>query len=137
PAVIYKLQFTDNSGIPITKTGKQKLQITMPVPEGFAEKSVQVYLTDRNGQLEAVNAEYVKMDGINCLRFVLSYVSDICITKADVPFQESEVLEETNTIVHLSQAPQQSKGGVPYHWILGGILILAGILCIGYQKIEK
>ena len=51
------------------------LTVTLPVPEELRGQKLQVIMLDRNGQLEAVPAENVVVDGVEALQFQLSYVS--------------------------------------------------------------
>ncbi|MGN1147376.1 MAG: leucine-rich repeat domain-containing protein [Lachnospiraceae bacterium] len=43
----------EKSGVPITKTGRQALRITLTLPEALSG-SLHIYTTDRNGQLESL-----------------------------------------------------------------------------------
>jgi hypothetical protein len=54
-AIAYGLTLTDDeSGIPIVRLGSGRLTVTMPLPDTFSGKDVQVVAIDRNGQLEAI-----------------------------------------------------------------------------------
>lgn len=128
--IVYDLLFTDNSGIPITKLGKQPLKITLPVPESLASQNLVVYTFDRNGQLEEVEAERVKLDGVDSFRFTLNYISQIGVVGNGIGFDESYVLEETTSIVSMSSGPKQNEFYLPVQWIVGGILLLVGLFCI-------
>lgn len=128
--ILYDFMLTDNSGIPITKLGKQALQVTMPVPETLAKYQLDVYTLDRNGQLEEVDVERVKLDGVDSFRFTVNYLSQIGVTNNKVRFDESYVLEETTSIISMSAAPQQKISLVYWQWGVGGTLLLIGLICI-------
>ncbi len=133
--VIYEFQLTDNSGVPITKLGKQLLEVTIPVPKIFRTQNVQVYTMDRNGQLEAVDAVRVKVDGTDCLRFTTNYVSWYGITGQGNVIAQAAVLEETTSIVKMSEVPTQTtSNGIRPQVAVGGSLLLLGAICIFWKK---
>ncbi len=74
---IYNLTLTDGSGIPLMKLGNRALDVEIPVPEGLQGRRLRVVALDANGQLEAVEAEQITMDGREVLCFRLDYVSMI------------------------------------------------------------
>lgn len=80
-AKVYELLFTDSSEVPITRLGKQQLQINIPVSKEWNIRNLAVYSTDRNGQLEQVDTEIVQIEKIKYLRLELSYVSQIAIVE--------------------------------------------------------
>lgn len=77
--VIYELQLTDGSGIPIVSLGRSGLTVVLPVPQALAGRELGLVTTDRNGQLEGVGAERVMLDGTECFRFRLTNVSTVGI----------------------------------------------------------
>ncbi len=81
--VIYNLTLTDGSGIPLMKLGNRPLDIEIPVPEGLQGRGLQVVTLDGNGQLEAVVAEQITLDGREALHFRLDYASMIGIYAID------------------------------------------------------
>lgn len=76
---IYSLTLTDESGIPLMKLGNRALDMEIPVPEGLQGRKLQVVTLDGNGQLEAVEAEQITLDGREALYFRLDQVSMIGI----------------------------------------------------------
>ncbi|MBE5883150.1 MAG: leucine-rich repeat domain-containing protein [Lachnospiraceae bacterium] len=133
--VIYDLLLTDNSGIPITKLGKQPIQVTLPVPESLAAQNLRLFVVDRNGQLEELPVERVKLDGVDSFRFTTNYVSQIALSGNGTHFDESYILEETTSIVSMSGAPQKSPSVLPpLQWGVAGILTLVGICCIFWKR---
>lgn len=132
--IIYDLQLSDNSGIPIVKLGKQLLEVTMPVPASLTSENLEVYTLDSNGQLEKVEAERVKVDGVDCLRFTVDYLSQIGVTGNGTAFNASYVVEETTNIVSMSAAPEQQTNMLPIQWAISGVLLLGGIVCIFWKR---
>lgn len=86
-AVIYEVQLTDNSGIPLTKLGKQLLTVTLPVPETFIRENVVVYSLDRNGQLELLPCERTLLDGVDAVTFQTNHISLIGIFGAGTGYE--------------------------------------------------
>lgn len=132
--ILYDMQFTDNSGIPITKLGKQSLKITLPVPESLASKNLQIYTLDRNGQLEELDVVRVKLDGVDSFRFTTDYVSLIGVAGSGTDFNEDYIFTETTTIADMSSGPMQEHNIFPIQWIFGGAVMCLGILCIFWKK---
>lgn len=77
--VIYDMELTDASGIPLKKLGSQALSAVVPVPESLQGQKVRMVTLDRNGQLEPLAVEQVAVDGVESLRFEMSNVSVIGI----------------------------------------------------------
>lgn len=133
--ILYEMTLTDNSGIPITKLGKQLLTVTMPVPESLASNNLQLYTVDRNGQLEEVAVERIKLDGVDSFRFTVAYLSQIGVTSNGTNFDQSYVIEETTSIVSMSAAPTSQVPSIRWQWIVGSLLLLTGSICmIGKTK---
>ncbi len=102
---VYDLQLTDNSGIPLTKLGKQTLTVTMLVPKDARQENVLVYTLDRNGQLEILEAERVLLDGKDAVRFKTSHLSLFGICGDGSAYYPDEVIEISTTLQSMSQAP--------------------------------
>lgn len=73
--VVYDLQLTDNSGIPLTKLGRSGLNVVLPLPESLSGQELKMVTLDRNGQLEAVGVERVMLEGVECFRFRTTHLS--------------------------------------------------------------
>ena len=131
---VYDLQFTDNSGIPITKLGKQSLKLTIPITEGLLSQKLQVYALDRNGQLELVEAQRVRVDGVDCLRFKLDYLSQVAIVGTGSTYDGIPVIEETTSFVDMAEAPGQGRIKVHLQWSLAGALLFSGLVCLLWRK---
>lgn len=72
---VYNLELTDNSGIPLTKLGRQVLTVTIRLPEELTGQELQVITEDRNGQLETVSASRVLLEGREALQIRTSHLS--------------------------------------------------------------
>lgn len=64
------------TGIPITSLGKQRVEITMPIPAGVGQENLHVVCLDADGQLEEVPSRIVAADGRDALTFTASHFSD-------------------------------------------------------------
>lgn len=81
--VIYDMELTDASGIPLKKLGSQALSVAIPVPERLQGQKVRMVTLDRNGQLEPLAVEQAVVDGTEVLRFTLGNISAIGIYGAE------------------------------------------------------
>ena len=77
--IVYGMELTDASGIPLKKLGSQTLSVSVPVPEQLQGQKVILVTLDRNGQMEPQAVEQTVVDGAEVLRFELSYISTIGI----------------------------------------------------------
>lgn len=130
--LLYDLQLTDSSQIPITKLGKQPLQVNVLLSDAYASQKLLVYSLDRNGQMEKITAKRVRIDGAEYLRFELAYLSQVAIVGTGTPGSGVIVLEETTSIKSMSQAPAQAAEVtvIRWQWVLGTVLMSVGILCL-------
>ena len=64
-----------NTGIPITSLGKQRVEITMPIPDGVGQENLHVVCLDADGQLEEVPSRIVSANGQDVLTFTASHFS--------------------------------------------------------------
>lgn len=136
---VYELKLSDNSGIPITKFGKQVLTVTMPVPENFADEGIKVVTMDRNGQLESAAAERIKVDGMDCIRFRTNHLSLYGLYGDGSSLDTNAILEETTVITSMSAPPDKQSGqtrvsSIRYQWVLGSILLVLGTFSIFWKS---
>lgn len=129
---LYGLSLTDSSGIPINKTGKQVLTVTLPVPERFAGTGVQVVLLDRNGQLESVSAMRLLVDGVDCVRFDTNFLSVYGLYGDGTVLNTDYLIQTTTTLESMAAPPdaavvEGSSHLKIYRWLVGGLLLLAGM----------
>ena len=90
--LLYELELTDESGIPLKKLGKQTLSVVLPVPDAIKGKEPVIFTLDGNGQLERLEAEAVDVDGIEAFRFETNHPSVIGVCGA----QNSELPSSEN-----------------------------------------
>lgn len=133
--VIYDLTLTDASGVPLTKLGRQALSVVIPVPEALRGQELKLVTLDRNGQLEAVAAEQVTMDGVESLRFQTNHLSLYGIYGTGAPEEERVLMEINVDVNNLSAAPEKVflLWQRPQLWfgsalfVIGLIILLTGI----------
>lgn len=132
-----EMTLTDNSDINITKLGKQRLIVTIPLPESYSENNVKVVTCDRNGQLESVKAQRVKMDGNDCVRISTSHLSFFGVYSDGTALDSDSVVEETTVLTSMAGPEGENAtedwnffSKLRYQWILGGGLLILGIICI-------
>lgn len=138
--LLYDLTLYDNSGIPISKLGRQKLTVTMPLSGNFAGEGVKVVTLDRNGQLELVESTRVEIEGMDYIRFRTGHLSAFGIFGDGNPLEKGDILQEISVSTSQNAAPLQdgfwtgslkrSLGGHSYRFILGGGLLFIGMICI-------
>lgn len=117
---VYDLRLTDETNIPITKLGKQVLTVIIPLEETLADVELTMVTLDRNGQLEAVPCDRVRLDGRSCIRFTTNYVSSYGILASNVLYNGDEmVLEATVSMAQWAAAP----GVDPYDEIVGDVKV--------------
>ena len=73
--ILYDLQLTDASNIAIEKLGKQALTVVLPVPEELSQSMLTVLTVDRNGQLEQVSSERIRVADREYIRFSTYHLS--------------------------------------------------------------
>ena len=104
----YSFQFTDDSAIPITYLGKKLMTVIVPISEEMSKQELSVVTLDRNGQLEAVPCDRVRMEGNPYLRFTTDYVSQYAIIGSNEKYTGEEMLlEGTVNLRQMSAFPGQ------------------------------
>lgn len=72
----YDITLTDmTANVPITGLGKQRVEITMPLPGGVLSDNLHVVCLDEDGQLEEVDSRIVSVDGKDGVTFQAAHFS--------------------------------------------------------------
>ena len=131
--VVYDLQLTDNSGIPLTKLGHSGLNVVLPLPESLSGQELKMVTLDRNGQLEAVGVERVMLEGVECFRFRTTHLSLFGVY--GVGPAESEIREVNVSLNSMSAGPGSLGSGesgknivVILKFVLGAGMLITGML---------
>lgn len=140
-ALLYELYFTDDTGIPIQKLGKQVLTVSMKVPDGYEGRELQLFQYDRNGQLDRLAVTYLKSDEVSYIRWETSRVYDVILLPTDKRIAEDEVLTVSKEVFAGSRQPvsegqqtvSEKKASdisllMILKWSLGGSLLLGGLV---------
>lgn len=128
-AVCYEMEFTDDSNIPIRKLGRQTLTVMLPLPESMSGKKVEAVQLDRNGQLEVLVCDRVRLDGAEMLRLQMNKVSSIAVYSTGEE-ENPEILELSTEISNMSPAPAgQEEITVEkcMKWLAGGGVLVLGL----------
>ena len=141
-ASFYQLELTDDSGVPLTKLGKQKLTVTMPLPDSFSDTKIQMVAVDRNGQLESVECAKVSVDGQDCVRFSTTSPTSFAVYSDGVADTGVQVEQMTTDLQALSEGPASvSSTGAGFgkylqilKWTLGITLLGMGVLQLTQKK---
>ncbi len=73
----YEIKMTDTrTNVPITGLGKQRVEITMPLPSGVLQNNLHVVCLDEDGQLEEVDSRIVSVNGKDAVAFQAAHFSD-------------------------------------------------------------
>ena len=73
----YEINMTDTkTNIPITGLGRQRVEITMPLPSGVLPNNLHVMCLDEDGQLEEVDSRIVSVNGKDAVAFQAAHFSD-------------------------------------------------------------
>ena len=135
-AVVYDMEFTDNSGIPLTKLGRQALTVVLPLPDSLSGQELRLFGLDRNGQLEELSLELVSVEGQAAARFSTNFISQMCF----YPTGSTSAVEPREISVNMTS---YSAGPVVESSIvfrpqmyLGIVVLVAGIviLFLGFRK---
>lgn len=129
----YVCSLTDSSGIPLTKLGRSRLTIVLPVPENLLGQELQMITVDRNGQLEVLSAERVMLEGKEAVRFETNFLSVVGIYGRGAADAGKE-LQEVNVALDSFSAPPGSDRTdrmLPFAGkLFGAALFLTGGLLI-------
>lgn len=72
----YEITMTDQAtDVPITGLGKQRVEITMPLPQGVLTENLHVVCLDSDDQLEDVDSRVVSVDGKDAIAFTAAHFS--------------------------------------------------------------
>lgn len=143
---VYEMQLSDSSGIPLAKLGHQTLTVALPLPEHLQGRNICLFTLDRNGQLEVLPADRVRINGQDAIWFETNKVAVIGIYGTGEADQEEDLLEVTMDTVRMSAGPgagqEQERSRaylVLFQWCAAGAALLAGIglLLPGGRKRRK
>lgn len=127
----------EESGVPITRLGKQSVRITMPVPNGLENGSLFILCNDANGQLEDVPYQYEETENGRSITFETNHFSDFGFyTTGSSVYAEAAVSQGKVTIGAYSVKDDSPDTGDSIHpkWFLAGGLLFAAIAVFFYRR---
>lgn len=129
------LQEADTS-IPITALGRQKMEITIPMPEGIGEENLHVVCLDANGQLEEVDSRISSIDGVDCLTFRAGHFSAYGIYNYDsgnaAAINNGQAVF-TSLSGNKDASPDTGDYSIHPKWFFGAGLLFTGLALIFYR----
>lgn len=129
------LQETDTA-IPITGLGRQKMEITIPMPDGIGEENLHVVCLDENGQLEEVESRISSVNGTDCIIFEASHFSYYGVYNY-LSGNTAKVTNGQAIFTNLSgekdDSPNTGDNSIHPKWFLGAGLLFTGLALFFYN----
>lgn len=122
--------------IPITGLGKQKIEITIPVPRGITENNLHVVSLDNNGQLEEVESRIASVDGMDCLVFTTNHFSPFGVynyASGNSAAVENGQAVFTSISGNKDASPNTGDNSIHPKWFLVIGLLFTGLALILYR----
>lgn len=129
--------YEEDSNVPITKLGKQKMRITMPLPEGLESGTLFILTADADGQLEDVPYWYEESENERRVTFEVNHFSDFGLyTSGTTIYAEGIATQGKAVIGSFSQKDDSPDTGDLLHpkWFLAGGLFFAALAVIFMKK---
>lgn len=133
------LQDADTS-IPITALGRQKMEITIPMPQGIGEENLHVVCLDANGQLEEVDSRISSVDGTDCITFNASHFSAYGIynyVSGNMSVVNNGQAVFTSLSGNKDASPDTGDHSIHPKWFFGAGLLFTGLALIFYRGKRK
>ncbi len=136
----YDITMTDMTNhVPITVLGKQRVEITMPLPSGVLQDNLHVVCLDADGQLEEVDSRIVSQDGQDAVAFQAAHFSAYGIYNygsGSAP-AVADVKDGQAVFVSLGKkdaSPDTGDHSIHPKYILGAGLFFAAMAVYFYRK---
>lgn len=127
----------EESGVSITKLGKQTMRITMPLPAGLEAGTLFIISADSNGQLEDIPYWYEETEGEHLVTFETSHFSDFGFyTSGTSLYAEGAVTQGKAVIGSYGIKDDSPNTGDLVHpkWFLAGGLLFAALAVFFYRR---
>lgn len=140
--VTYEMTLYDATGtIPITRLGKQSMEITIPLPIINANENLHVVTLDKDGQLEALEHRLTELEDGTYLQIVTDHFSPIGIYQYSDFGGQATVKDGSAVILGTGTKDQTPDTGDPIHpkWFLvAGLTAMAVVLFLykGRKKVN-
>lgn len=134
----YEITMTDTTAdVPITALGKQRVEITMPLPSGVLQENLHVVCLDADGQLEEVDSRIVSLDGQDAVAFQAAHFSAYGIYNYGSGPAVADVKDGQAVFVSLGKkdaSPDTGDYSIHPKYFLGAGLFFAAMAVFFYQK---
>ncbi len=134
----YEINMTDTeTNVPITGLGKQRVEITMPLPSGVLQENLHVVCLDEDGQLEEVDSRIVSLNGKDAVAFQAAHFSDYGIYNYGSGPAVADVREGQAVFVSLGKkdaSPDTGDYSIHPKYFLCAGLFFAAMAMFFYQK---
>lgn len=134
----YEITMTDQAtNVPITGLGKQRVEISMPLPQGVLTENLHVVCLDQDGQLEEVNSRVISMDGKDAIAFTAAHFSAYGIYHYGTGPAVADVKEGQAVFLSLGKkddSPNTGDYSIHPKYFLGAGLFFAAMAVFFYQK---
>lgn len=134
----YEITMTDQAtDVPITGLGKQRVEITMPLPQGVLTENLHVVCLDSDGQLEEVDSRVVSVDGQDAVAFTAAHFSAYGIYHYGSGPAVADVKEGQAVFLSLGKkddSPDTGDYSIHPKYILVAGLFFASMAVFFYQK---
>lgn len=134
----YEITMTDTTAdVPITGLGKQRVEITMPIPSGVLQENLHVVCLDEDGQLEEVDSRIVSLDGADAVAFQAAHFSSYGIYNYGSGPAVADVKDGQAVFVSLGKkdaSPDTGDHGIHPKYFLCAGLFFAAMAMFFYQK---
>lgn len=134
----YEITMTDlKNNVPVTGLGKQRVEITMPLPSGVMQNNLHVVCLDADGQLEEVDSRIVSQDGKDAVAFQAAHFSAYGIYSYGSAPAVADVKEGQAVFVSLGKkddSPDTGDYSIHPKYIFGAGLFFAAMAVFFYRK---
>lgn len=134
----YDITMTDTTtDVPITGLGKQRVEITMPLPSGVLQENLHVVCLDEDGQLEEVDSRIVSLDGEDAVAFQAAHFSSYGIYNYGSGPAVADVKDGQAVFVSLGRkdaSPDTGDYSIHPKYFLCAGLFFAAMAMFFYQK---
>ena len=134
----YEITMTDlETNVPITGLGKQRVEITMPLPSGVLQENLHVVCLDEDGQLEEVDSRIVSADGQDAVTFQAAHFSAYGIYNYGSGPAVADVKDGQAVFVSLGKkdaSPDTGDHSIHPKYFLCAGLFFASMAMFFYQK---
>lgn len=134
----YDITMTDTAtNVPITGLGKQRVEITMPLPSGVLQENLHVVCLDGDGQLEEVDSRIVSLDGKDAVVFQAAHFSAYGIYNYGTGPAVADVRDGQAVFTSLGKkdiSPDTGDHSIHPKYFLGAGLFFAAMAMFFYRK---